>query len=66
VRGAAAPFSEGRLLVGDYFYAFSDTHRLDIMAPGICNPNDTEEVFAAVTSFVTGGMQAPVLSSSGK
>jgi hypothetical protein len=54
VRGAAAPFSEGRLLAHDdgcgaYLYAFSDTHRLDIMAPGICNPNDTEEVFAAVT-----------------
>lgn len=50
------------MVVGAYLYAFSDTHRLDIMAPGICNPNDTEEVFAAVTSFVTGGMQAPVLS----
>jgi hypothetical protein len=37
------------MVVGAYFYAFSDTHRLDIMAHGICNPNDTEEVFAAVT-----------------
>jgi hypothetical protein len=36
------------------------------MAPGICDPNDTEEVFTAVTSFVTGGMQAPVLASGGK
>jgi AcrR family transcriptional regulator len=54
------------MVVGAYLYAFSDTHRLDVMAPGICNPNDTEEVFTAVTSFVTGGMQAPVLASSGK
>jgi AcrR family transcriptional regulator len=52
------------LVVGAYLYAFSDTHRLEIMAPGICDPNDTEEVFTAVTSFVTGGMQAPVLRSS--
>jgi AcrR family transcriptional regulator len=54
------------MVVGAYLYAFSDTHRLDVMAPGICDPNDTEEVFTAVTSFVTGGMQAPVLASGGK
>ena len=54
------------MVVGAYLYAFSDTHRLDVMAPGICDPNDTEEVFTAVTSFVTGGMQAPVLVSSGE
>jgi AcrR family transcriptional regulator len=47
------------LIVGAYLYAFSDTHRLDVMAPGICNPNDHDEVLAAITSFVQGGMLAP-------
>jgi AcrR family transcriptional regulator len=51
------------LVVGAYLYAFSDTHRLEIMAPGICNPNDNDEVFVAVTSFVTGGMRAPILNT---
>ncbi len=57
------------LTIGAYLYAFSDTHRLDILAPGICNPNDAEELFTAITSFITGGMQAPLLdkpSSSGQ
>lgn len=49
------------LVVGAYLYAFSDTHRLDVMAPGLCNPNDADEVFTAITSFVTGGMMAPIL-----
>jgi AcrR family transcriptional regulator len=46
------------LVVGAYLYAFSDTHRLDVLAPGICNPNDHDEVLAAISSFVTGGMLA--------
>ena len=50
------------LVVGAYLYAFSDTHRLDIMAPGVCNPNDHEEVLDAITAFVTGGMLAPTAS----
>jgi AcrR family transcriptional regulator len=47
------------LVVGAYLYAFSDTHRLDVMAPGVCNPNDHDEVLDAITDFVTGGMLAP-------
>ncbi|WP_207480518.1 TetR/AcrR family transcriptional regulator [Arenibaculum pallidiluteum] len=47
------------LLIGAYMYAFSDTHRLEELAPGVCNPNDTEEMLAAISSFVTGGMMAP-------
>lgn len=47
------------LVVGGYLYAFSDTHRLDIMAPGICNPNDMDEVLTAISSFMTAGMLAP-------
>lgn len=47
------------LMVGAYLYAFSDTHRLEVMAPRICDPDDADEVMAAITSFVTGGMLAP-------
>lgn len=36
------------LVVGAYLYAFSDTHRLNLPAPGICNPDDYEEVLSAI------------------
>jgi AcrR family transcriptional regulator len=51
------------LVVGAYLYAFSDTHRLDVMAPGVCNPNDHDEVLDAITAFVTGGMLAPATNA---
>ena len=47
------------LMVGAYLYAFSNTHRLDQLAPGICNPDDTDEILDQVASFVTGGLSAP-------
>ena len=47
------------LMIGAYLYAFSDTHRLEEMAPGIVNPDDPEEILKAITSFVTAGMLAP-------
>ncbi|GAA5136523.1 TetR/AcrR family transcriptional regulator [Alloalcanivorax gelatiniphagus] len=46
------------LMIGAYMYAFSDTHRLEQLAPGICHPEDSEEVLQQMTAFVTAGMQA--------
>lgn len=47
------------LMVGAYLYAVSDTHRLEELSGDLCNPDDTEELLAALAAFVTGGMQAP-------
>ncbi|MBP2296177.1 TetR/AcrR family transcriptional regulator [Azospirillum rugosum] len=47
------------LMIGAYLYAFSDTHRLEEMARGVCNPDDPEEIMTAISSFVTAGMVAP-------
>lgn len=47
------------LMIGSYMYAFSDTHRLEELAPHACDPNDTEEIFEQITAFVTGGLLAP-------
>jgi AcrR family transcriptional regulator len=47
------------LMVGAYLYAFSDTHRLEQLADGICNPNDADEILAQATSFLVGGLAAP-------
>jgi AcrR family transcriptional regulator len=47
------------LMVGAYMYAFSDTHRLEELAQGICNPEDAGEVLAQITAFVVGGLRAP-------
>lgn len=51
------------LSVGGYLYVLSDAHRLDVIAPGICNPDDAHEVFAAIIDFITGGMPAPPLDA---
>ncbi len=47
------------LMIGAYLYAFSDTHRLEELAPGLCDPNDPDEIITAISSFVTAGMLAP-------
>jgi AcrR family transcriptional regulator len=47
------------LMVGAYMYAFSDTHRLDELAKGVCNPDDAQEVMDQITAFVVGGLTAP-------
>lgn len=47
------------LMVGAYMYAFSDTHRLEQLAKGICNPDDPNEILVQITEFVTGGMSMP-------
>lgn len=46
------------LMVGAYMYAFSDTHRLEQLAPDVCDPNNAEEVFEQITAFVTAGLMA--------
>ncbi|GAA4256177.1 TetR family transcriptional regulator [Azospirillum formosense] len=48
------------LMIGAYLYAFSDTHRLEELAPGICNPGDPDEIITEISSFVSAGMLAPV------
>jgi hypothetical protein len=40
-------------------YAFSDTHRLEQLAKGVCNPEDANEILAQITEFVTGGLNMP-------
>lgn len=47
------------LMIGAYMYAFSDTHRLEQLAPDVCNANDTNEIFEQITAFVTAGIMAP-------
>lgn len=47
------------LMVGAYLYAFSDTHRLEQLASGICDPEDAGEILDQITGFVTGGLEAP-------
>jgi AcrR family transcriptional regulator len=47
------------LMVGAYMYAFSDTHRLEQLAKGICNPDDPNEILEQITEFVTGGLSMP-------
>lgn len=46
-------------LIGTYIYMFSDTHRLEEYAPGMCNPEDPVELLDQVTRFVIGGLKAP-------
>ncbi|WP_407311636.1 TetR family transcriptional regulator [Pseudomonas sp. nanlin1] len=52
----AAAFWSMTLMFGAYMFAFSDTHRLDQLAPGICRPDDAEEVLEYVCAFVVGGI----------
>jgi AcrR family transcriptional regulator len=48
------------LMVGAYMYAFSDTHRLEQLAGDVCNPDDADEILEQITTFVSGGLAAPV------
>ncbi|HEY2024554.1 TetR/AcrR family transcriptional regulator [Paraburkholderia sp.] len=45
-------------MVGAYLYAFSDTHRLDVLSKNICNPADAHETLEQLTSFIVGGLEA--------
>lgn len=46
------------LMIGAYLYAFSDTHRLEQIAPGVCDVNNTEEILNQITLFVSAGIKA--------
>jgi AcrR family transcriptional regulator len=46
-------------MIGAYMYAFSDTHRLEQLAAGVCNCDDSAELLSQITAFVTAGLQAP-------
>lgn len=50
------------LMIGAYMYVFSDTHRLEQLAPGVCNSDDREEIFEQIIAFVTAGISAPSVS----
>jgi hypothetical protein len=52
------------LMIGAYMYVFSDTHRLEELAPNLCNPEDTDEVIAQITAFVTAGITAPPVGAA--
>ncbi|WP_250491384.1 TetR/AcrR family transcriptional regulator [Caballeronia sp. INML2] len=45
-------------MIGAYLYAFSDTHRLDMLAKGACDPWDANETLEQLTSFIVGGLEA--------
>lgn len=51
------------LMIGAYMYAFSDTHRLEQLAPDVCNANNTNEIFEQITAFVTAGIMAPAIGA---
>lgn len=46
------------LMIGAYMYAFSDTHRLDELAPDVCDPDDSSEVLEEMVAFITAGFEA--------
>ncbi|MDN7999961.1 TetR/AcrR family transcriptional regulator [Burkholderia multivorans] len=48
------------LMIGSYLYAFSDSHRLEVLSEGACNPADATETLEQLTAFVVGGLTAPV------
>ncbi len=52
------------LMVGAYLYAFSDTHRLDQLAPGVCSTGDASEALRQISAFVTSGLTATATPSA--
>jgi AcrR family transcriptional regulator len=44
------------LVIGAYLYAFSDTHRLDEIAPGIESETESAELLDEIVGFATAGM----------
>ncbi|MCB4322586.1 TetR family transcriptional regulator [Alcaligenes nematophilus] len=54
------------LMIGAYMYAFSDTHRLEELAPGICDPNNTDEILEQIIAFVSAGLLAAPVVLPGK
>jgi AcrR family transcriptional regulator len=52
------------LMIGAYMYAFSDTHRLEVTAPGVVDLEDTGDMLAQITAFVVGGLEAPASTAA--
>ena len=52
------------MMIGAYLYAFSDTHRLDVLAKGVCDPWDANETLEQLTSFIVGGLEAQASESA--
>lgn len=52
------------LMIGAYMYAFSDTHRLQVIAPGLIDLEDTDQILSQITAFVVGGLEAPPIKGS--
>lgn len=52
------------MMIGAYLYAFSDTHRLDVLAKGACDPSDETETLEQLTSFIVGGLEAKASQSA--
>lgn len=52
------------MMIGAYLYAFSDTHRLDVLAKGACDPWDANETLEQLTNFIVGGLEAQASASS--
>lgn len=53
------------LMIGAYMYVFSDTHRLEQLAPDDCDADNTEELFEQITAFITAGIGAPPTACPG-
>lgn len=47
------------LVVGAYMYAHADSHRLERVSGGLCNPDNLDEMLEQITTFVAGGFSAP-------
>ncbi|ABE36136.1 bacterial regulatory s, tetR family protein [Paraburkholderia xenovorans LB400] len=47
------------LMIGAYLYAFSDSHRLEVLSEGACNTADATETLEQLTAFIVGGLAAP-------
>ncbi|MDR5733913.1 TetR family transcriptional regulator [Caballeronia sp. LZ025] len=64
LRGALPGLAERDLywrvtaMIGAYLYAFSDTHRIDVLSKNTCDPTDANETLEQLTSFIVGGLEA--------
>ncbi len=47
------------LVVGAYMYVHADSHRLERISGGRCDPENLDEMLEQITAFVVGGMSAP-------
>lgn len=45
-------------MIGAYLYTVSDTNRIQDYAPGICDPEDPDEILDQLTRFIVAGFKA--------